>query len=152
MIAPLAGIKSKRNYYHNMNYFRKHLKRILTDVAGYLLILGGVAFGWLPGPGGIPLILAGLGLLSINNEWAARARDYLLKHGGRIVQILFPNNSCVQLVYDFLALALLALASYLAWKHAAIWQISLAIGLFFFSVFVAAMNRDRYLRYKRKHK
>lgn len=134
-----------------MSYIHKHLKRILTDVAGYLLIIIGVAFGWLPGPGGIPLVLAGLGLLSINNEWASRVRDYLLKHGGKVVQIMFPNNRFVQFIYDFVAIALLALASYLAWQHAAIWQTSLAIGLFFFAVFVAAMNRDRYARYKRKH-
>jgi drug/metabolite transporter (DMT)-like permease len=123
-----------------MSYIHKHFKRILTDVAGYLLILAGVAFGWLPGPGGIPLVLAGLGLLSINNAWAAKLRDYLLKH------------RTVQLLYDLLVAVLLVLASYLAWNHAAVWQLSLAIGLFFFSVFVAAMNRERYLRYKRKHK
>ena len=135
-----------------MSFLQRNLKRILTDLAGYLLILGGVAFGWLPGPGGIPLILAGLGLLSINNEWAARLRDYLLKRGGKIVQVMFPPHPAVQILYDILVLALLALASYLAWQHAAIWQISLAIGFFFFSLFIAAMNRDRYQRLKRKLK
>ncbi|MDB5169059.1 MAG: putative transrane protein [Candidatus Saccharibacteria bacterium] len=135
-----------------MNYFQKHAKRIATDVLGYLLILGGVAFGWLPGPGGIPLILAGLGLLSINNEWAARLRDYLLKHGGKAVQILFPPRAMVQVLYDILVIELLVLATYLAHRHAAIWEISVAIGLFFGSLFVAAMNRERYLRFKRKRK
>lgn len=58
------------------------LKRILTDTAGYLLIVAGIALGWLPGPGGLPLVLAGLGLLSINNDWARRLRDYIVKNGG----------------------------------------------------------------------
>ncbi len=49
-------------------------KRIGIDAAGYVLILLGIAFSPLPGPGGLPLVLAGLGLLSIHNEWARRLR------------------------------------------------------------------------------
>jgi hypothetical protein len=48
------------------------VKRIAVDVAGFGLILLGLLTGWLPGPGGIPLILAGLGVLSLNYEWARR--------------------------------------------------------------------------------
>ena len=133
-----------------MHFIRRNLKRILTDAAGYLLILFGVAFGWLPGPGGIPLIIAGLGLLSINNEWAARLRGYLLAHGGKLVKVLFPANRLVQLLYDAATIGLLALVAVLVWSHSKVWQVSLAIGLFFFALFIAAMNRDRYQRIKHK--
>lgn len=122
------------------------VKRIITDTAGYLLIVGGVALGWLPGPGGIPLILAGLGLLSINNKWAKDLRDYLLKHGGKLVHVLFPDNPVVAFLYDLAVVLLLVLVSVLAWSHAAIWQISLAIALFFLALFIALMNRDRWGR------
>jgi hypothetical protein len=47
-----------------------NIKRVATDTLGFLLILAGLLTGWLPGPGGIPLIVAGLGLLAINNQWA----------------------------------------------------------------------------------
>lgn len=131
-----------------MNFLQKHTKRILTDAAGYLLLLAAVATGWLPGPGGIPLALAGLGLLSINNEWARKIRQYLLDHGGKIVQIMFPPNRLVQWLYDAVVVLLLALVAVLAWRHAALWQLSLSVALFFIAVAIALLNRDRYNRLK----
>jgi hypothetical protein len=126
----------------------KHFKRIATDAAGYFLILLGIAFGWLPGPGGIPLVVAGLGLLSINNKWAQDLRDYVLKNGSKLVKVLFPNNKFVEFLYDLLVAVLFVLVGFLAWQHAAIWQISLAIALFFIALFIALMNRDRLNRLK----
>lgn len=134
-----------------MARFTRHLKRIATDGAGYGLIILGVALGWLPGPGGIPLILAGLGLLSINNSWAERLRNYLLKHGGKLVQMLFPPNVVVQWMYDVLVAVLLVLVTIFAIHHAAVWQISLAAALFCLAVFIALLNRDRLDRFKHKH-
>lgn len=131
-----------------MNFLQKHTKRILTDAAGYLLLLAAVATGWLPGPGGIPLALAGLGLLSINNEWARKIRQCLLDHGGKIVQIMFPPNRLVQWLYDAVVVLLLALVAVLAWRHAALWQLSLSVALFFIAVAIALLNRDRYNRLK----
>jgi hypothetical protein len=48
------------------------IKRIGIDIGGFGLILLGLLTGWLPGPGGIPLVLAGLALLSLNYEWAEK--------------------------------------------------------------------------------
>lgn len=135
-----------------MTFVRKYAKRIAIDAAGYLLILAALLTGWLPGPGGIPLAVAGLGLLSINNEWARRLRDYILKRGGRMIKIAFPDNPLVQWLYDILVLALLALVAALAYRHAAIWQISLAIALFFIALAVAALNRDRMSRLKKRRR
>lgn len=45
-------------------------QRIAIDVAGFGLMIISPLLGWLPGPGGIPLFLAGLGLVSLNHEWA----------------------------------------------------------------------------------
>ncbi len=126
------------------------LKRIGTDAAGYGLILLGIASGWLPGPGGIPLILGGLGLLSIHNEWARRLRDWLLAHGGKFIEKLFPKHPYVQAMYDLIALILFAIVAWLSWHHAAVWQISLAIALFCIAVVIAGMNRDRFTAAKRK--
>jgi len=127
---------------------KQHLKRILTDAAGYGLIILGIAFGWLPGPGGIPLVLAGLGLLSINNAWARRLRDLLLRHGGTLVKILFPPVRWVQVAYDLGVILLLTLVAVLIWRHAALWQVSLSIVLFFIAILIASLNRDRYNRLK----
>lgn len=127
---------------------KEKTKRILTDIAGYLLVLTGVATGWIPGPGGIPLVLAGLGLLSINNKWAKDLRDYLQKNGGKVVQVLFPDNRFVQIMYDVIVVLLIVLVGVLAWSHAALWQISLAVGLFFIALIIAGINRDRAVRLK----
>lgn len=126
-----------------MDYLRRNFKRVMTDAAGYLLLLAAAATGWLPGPGGIPLALAGLGLLSINNKWAKDLRDYLLKHGGKIMQIIFPKHPIAQWAYDIVAIMLFAVAAYLGWQHAAIWQISAAAAAFFAATFIALMNRER---------
>jgi hypothetical protein len=133
-----------------MNFIRRNAKRIGVDAAGYLLIVLAVLTGWLPGPGGIPLALAGLALLSINNEWARRLRIYLLDNGGKLVQFLFPVNPLVQWAYDALVIVLLIVVTALAFAHNALWQVSLAILLFFVAVFLAVMNRDRISRLKRK--
>ncbi len=126
-----------------MNYWQRNGKRFITDAAGYLLLLAAALTGWLPGPGGVPLALAGLGLLSINNKWASDLRDFAIKHGGRVIEVIFPRNSVVEWSYDVLAVLLLALSSVLIWQHSALWQISLAIGGYFFALFLALMNRDR---------
>jgi hypothetical protein len=126
------------------------IKRIATDFAGYFLILLGIASGWLPGPGGIPLIVAGLGLLSINNEWARKLRDYVLENGSKFVKMAFPDNQFVQWLYDIIVVLLWLLVGVLAWRHAAIWQISLAVALFFISIFIALLNRDRLARIKKR--
>jgi ABC-type multidrug transport system fused ATPase/permease subunit len=135
-----------------MSVFRQRVKRVAADAAGYGLILLGIASGWLPGPGGIPLVLAGLGLLSINNEWAARFRKFIFKHSGRLRQILFPRQPVAQWAYDIFTVLLLILVAILAWNHNAIWQISLGIFLFFLSLLIAGYNRDRLVRLRHKDK
>lgn len=52
-------------------------KAILVDVLGFTLILVAIPIGWLPGPGGIPLIILGLSLLATNHEWAERIMNRL---------------------------------------------------------------------------
>ena len=126
-----------------MGYWKRNGKRFATDAAGYFLILAAGLTGWLPGPGGIPLALAGLGLLSIHNEWARDLREYVIKHGGRLIEVIFPRNSAVEWAYDALTFLLLALSSVLIWQHGALWQISLAIAGYFAALFIALMNRDR---------
>ena len=134
-----------------MEFLRRSGKRLLYDGLGYVLVIISPIIGWLPGPGGIAVFLAGLGLLSVHNPWADRLKTYTLKNGGKLVGFLFPKNSTVEWTYDILAISLLALASYLIWSHAAIWQISTGVSAFFSAVFIASMNRDR-LGVQRKRK
>ncbi len=126
--------------------------RILVDSAGYLLVLAAGATGWLPGPGGLPLLVAGLGLLSIHNTWARDLREYVLANGGKLLKVLFPKNPVAQWAYDIVAIALFTVSAYLAWKHAVWWQVSLAVSAFFAATFVALMNRERLENFKKSRK
>lgn len=128
------------------------LKRISTDIAGYALILLGIASGWLPGPGGIPLVLAGLSLLSIHNEWAERLRNYIIKNGSDFLRKLFPQIPVVEAAYDVLCVGMLGIAIWLILRHAALWQYSLAAILIAVAILIACFNRERYQRLKNKIK
>jgi len=131
-----------------MNLVKRHGKRVLTDAAGYFLILVGIATGWLPGPGGIPLIVAGLGLLSINNAWAKELRIWVIKNGGKAVTILFPRWTWLEWLYDFVALGLLGLTFFLEVRHVSLWEMGLGASAFFIALFIALTNRDRLNRFR----
>lgn len=135
-----------------MDFLKRNSKRVATDAAGYLLIIAAALTGWLPGPGGIPLFIAGLGLLSIHNEWARRLRDYLLQHGGKLIKVLFPANPAIQWLYDIIVVLLWLVVAVLVWLHSSVWQVSLAVALFFISVAVALINRERLDRLKARRK
>ncbi len=52
---------------------RKHLiYRIGVGIVGGILVIAAPLTGWLPGPGGIPLFIAGLAVLASEFEWAQR--------------------------------------------------------------------------------
>jgi uncharacterized protein (TIGR02611 family) len=57
--------------------------RALIVLAGFALLALGSALMVLPGPG-IPVVAAGLGLLSLEFAWARRLRDWLLARAARV--------------------------------------------------------------------
>lgn len=126
-----------------MDFIQRNAKRIITDFAGYVLIIISPLVGLLPGPGGVALFLGGLGLLSLNNRWAKHLRELALQHGGKMIEFLFPRNKTIEWVYDALVVSVLILASVLIWRRSAVWQLSLAISAYFAALFIALMNRDR---------
>ncbi len=54
------------------NPHRLRVYRAVVGAVGALLILLGLATGWLPGPGGIPLVLLGLAVWASEFRWAHR--------------------------------------------------------------------------------
>jgi len=126
-----------------MDFLKRNTRRIVTDTAGWLLIVAAILTGWLPGPGGIPLLVAGLGLLSINNAWAKRLRLLVIKHGGRLVEILFPRWPWLEWAYDIIAFLLLLVTLLLEMRHAHLWEMGLGVTAFFIALFIALTNRDR---------
>jgi hypothetical protein len=82
-------------------------KVILTDTAGVMLLMLVPFLGPLPGPGGIPLLLAGLGLLALNHDWAKDALVYAKKHSESLRNVFFPNIPWVKWAWDIFAVSLL---------------------------------------------
>ena len=57
--------------------------RGLVVVGGFAAVVGGLALMVLPGPG-IPVLVVGLGLLSLEFDWAERLLRYVLQRAERV--------------------------------------------------------------------
>lgn len=62
-----------------MPVLRRHARRVGVFIVGWLVILFGLAIGWLPGPGGIPVVLLGLTILATEFAWAERLKRRLME-------------------------------------------------------------------------
>lgn len=135
-----------------MPKFKYYLKRFGIDAAGYGLILLGLLTGWLPGPGGIPLILGGLGLLSIHNHWARSLLLFAKKYSGQFMDYLFPENPWAKALHDILVVIFISTAIYLFFHADAKFTIAIAISLTAIAVVDFLYNRKRWQRLKRQIK
>jgi uncharacterized protein (TIGR02611 family) len=63
---------------HHWSRIPSTIRKPLVLVIGSLFIIAAGLTGWLPGPGGIPLFLIGIAILSTEFEWAQRLRDWAL--------------------------------------------------------------------------
>jgi hypothetical protein len=86
--------------------------RCVVGAVGLLLILLGLATGWLPGPGGIPLVLLGLAVWASEFRWAYRLM-LRLKHALHVFRGWSPHRKAVAWVV-FLAACGLLFWGYLA--------------------------------------
>ena len=75
-------------------------KVIVYDIAGITCLILVPFLGPLPGPGGIPLLLAGIGLLAVNHDWADDAILLVKNHGDNFINIFFPNVTWIKWTWD----------------------------------------------------
>lgn len=123
-----------------MNSF---MKKIVYDTLGVLMLIGAVLFGWLPGPGGVPLLLGGLGMLSINHAWARKLLHAIKEKGTSLYDIFFPNNKWVHWIYDVIGLCILLGAAYIIRVETKSLIQTLAIAAVFVSAGLLLTNRRR---------
>lgn len=113
--------------------------RLVVGVVGAVLVLLGLSTGWLPGPGGIPLVLLGLAVLASEFEWAHRllqwARLKVHQMGEwtrrlpRWVRALGAVGTAAGLVLiGWLALTLLGVPSWLPGDAAAVLHVLPGVG------------------------
>lgn len=118
-------------------------KRIAIDILGILLIIAAGLFGWLPGPGGIPLLLAGLSLLATNHEWAQRLLRTVKENGIKIMDVIFKDHPIIALGIDILAITLLIFAGiFFGNASGNVWR-GVATAMLFFGLGLFLGNRKR---------
>ena len=118
-------------------------KVITTDTLGVVCLILVPFVGWLPGPGGIPLLIAGFGLLAVNHDWADDAVNYVKNHSESLRGIVFPNITWVKWAWDILVLILLIGGTILNFTADNIILKGLSIGIMAGSTTIFMFNRDR---------
>jgi len=116
---------------------------VATDALGVLLIIGAILFGWLPGPGGIPLLLGGVGLLATNHEWARRLLRKLRDGGSKLSDRIFPNHWVAKIVYDIIAVLCLGFSIWLLFYFTDNIRRTIAIIILFIGISILVFNRKR---------
>lgn len=129
---------------------KKQLKRIGVDILGYLLIIAAGLTGWLPGPGGIPLLILGLSLLATNNQWADRLLKAIQNRGVEISQKVFSDSPKVQWAIDIASVALIAVAVTILNMATKSLAKTTAIILIVSALILLLINRNRIKDIKRK--
>jgi hypothetical protein len=123
------------------------IKVIVLDTLGVILIITSILFGWLPGVGGIPLFLSGLGLLAINHSWAKRLLAEVKSRGSKLLNGFFKQHPLLMAAYDFLAVAMLFVAAIIVGNFTHNLARGFAITLLFLAFGLLIGNRNRITRF-----
>jgi hypothetical protein len=118
-------------------------KRLAYDTLGVLLIIISPLLGWLPGPGGIPIFLAGLRLLAIHHPSADRLQKKIVKEGYAFFKKLFTKHPVVQAIYDFFSAVLIFGGFYLINTYTRNMTLTFAIVSIGIGLALFLGNRDR---------
>lgn len=123
---------------------KRYAKIIILDTLAIFCFIGVILFGWLPGPGGIPLFIAGLGLLAVNHDWAERWLETARHKGKSFKKILFPDVKWIRHSYDVVTISLTLFATWLFFTTKNRFVTGACLGVVFFSLFIFLVNRGRF--------
>lgn len=119
------------------------IKRIGIDIAGFSMIIASPFLGWLPGPGGIPLFLAGLGVLSLNYEWPERILKDFDTRRKELTEKYLVKNRTVSIILDLIGIGLIAGAVYLLTQQDSLVLRGLGVGMTTLSLILILSNQRR---------
>lgn len=122
---------------------RSFIKRIAIDIAGFGLIIASPLLGWLPGPGGIPVFLAGVAILSSNYDWAENLLKDFEKKRVEFVDKYLVSNKNIARTIDLLCIVIIALAVFVFINIDNTVLKLLTIGAGSFSLLIIVSNQRR---------
>lgn len=125
---------------------RPLLVRISIDIAGFSLIITSIVFGWLPGPGGIPLFLAGLGLVALNHEWAENLLKNFDKKRTELTDKYLMTSPRVSLAIDITCLLLMITGVFIALTQTQLLYRGVGIAATSISLIIILSNQKRFER------
>lgn len=129
---------------------KKQLKRIGIDIAGFGLIIISPFTGLLPGPGGIPVFLAGLGILSLNYKWAKDLLKNFEEKYNDFVEKYLVGNKKVALTIDIISVLTIASGIFILLNASQVIVVGFAFGMTSFGVIILASNQRRFERLKKR--
>lgn len=126
-----------------MRWFKKFGKIFVFDTLAIFCFIGVILFGWLPGPGGIPLFLLGLSLLAVNHDWAEHWLETAKHKGVTFKKWLFPDVQWIRHTYDFLSVSVMIAGGILLCLYDNRFVEGFAVVIIISSLFIFLINRDR---------
>lgn len=118
-------------------------KVVLTDAAGVGCLMLVPFLGPLPGPGGIPLLLAGFGFLAVNHDWADSAVDYVKERSESLRNVIFPDVKWIQWLWDIFCVLLLVGGTFMNLQVEHWFWKGISYGVMAGSTTLFLMNRHR---------
>lgn len=143
-------------FLHYTMSMQKKTKAILIDIAGFGLLLAAIPIGWIPGPGGIPVVILGLSLLATNHDWAdkmmQRVKDESVKASKRVSE----SSKTTKWLIDIASVAFIAVAVILFTEFTGSLAITSGISLVISGATLLITNQNRinrvWQKFKQKHK
>lgn len=115
-------------------------------ILGLLLIVCAPLVGWIPGPGGIIIFLAGIAVLASEFDWAESLKAFFLQPVPKEIKNRWRPTPRWELTFDITALFLfvgVGTAGYYGW-----WAPVLSLGIGGICLFL--FNRERLSRLKKR--
>jgi hypothetical protein len=139
-----------------MSMMKHRIRAVAIDILGLSLILAAIPIGWIPGPGGIPLVILGLSLLATNHEWAGRLMEQVKERSANASKSVSESSPRAKWVIDILSIVFIAAAVILFTQFTQSIAITSAVSFVISGVILLATNQNRYKRlwntFRKKHK
>lgn len=113
---------------------------------GLVLVIAAPLVGWIPGPGGIILFLAGIAVLASEFDWAKHIEIFFLKTVPKEIEKRWQPTPAWEAIFDVTAILLLLAALSAATMDW--WAPVLSFGIAAICLFL--FNRDRLSRLRRR--